>query len=132
MARVLGGGALIAALLLPAAVPATAADPVILRVGTVQDLDAMNPYLTALFTGYDVFTLNYDLLVGYGPDEEPAPGFAASWTNDGTTWTFKIDPNLKWSDDTPATSEDARWTIQTLLDVQADVGYVGIGYLTHT
>jgi peptide/nickel transport system substrate-binding protein len=129
VARVLGGGALIAALLLPAGAPASAADPVILRVGTVQDLDAMNPYLTALFTGYEVFTLNYDLLVGYGPDEQPAPGFATSWTNDGTTWTFKIDPALKWSDDTPATSEDARWTIQTLLDVQAKDGYVGLGYL---
>jgi peptide/nickel transport system substrate-binding protein len=127
--RVLGGGALIAALLLPAGAPAAAADPVVLRVGTVQDLDAMNPYLTALFTGYEVFTLNYDLLVGYGPDEEPAPGFAASWTNDGTTWTFKVDPALKWSDGQPATSEDARWTIQTLLDGQATDGYVGLGYL---
>ncbi len=129
MARLLGGGALIAALLLPAGAPVAAADPVVLRVGTVQDLDAMNPYLTALFTGYEVFTLNYDLLVGYGPDEEPAAGFAASWTNDGTTWTFKIDPALNWSDGEPATSEDARWTIQTLLDGQAKDGYVGLGYL---
>lgn len=129
MARVIGGGALIAALVLPAGSPVAAADPVVLRVGTVQDLDAMNPYLTALFTGYEVFTLNYDLLVGYGPDEEPVAGFAASWTNDGTTWTFKIDPALTWSDGTPATSEDARWTIQTLLDGQAKDGYVGLGYL---
>ena len=116
-------------LLLPSSATVVAADPVVLRVGTVQDLDAMNPYLTALFTGYEVFALNYDLLIGYGPDEEPAPGFAASWTQDGTTWTLKIDPNLKWSDGTPATSEDARWTIQTLLDGQATDGYVGLGYL---
>jgi len=129
VARVLGGGALIAALLLPAGSPVAAADPIVLRVGTVQDLDAMNPYLTALFTGYEVFTLNYDLLVGYGPDEQPVTGFAESWANDGTTWTFKINSDLKWSDDTPATSEDARWTIQTLLDGQAADGYVGLGYL---
>lgn len=116
-------------LLLPSSAPVVAADPVVLRVGTVQDLDAMNPYLTALFVGYEVFALNYDLLIGYGPDEEPAPGFAASWTQDGTTWTLKIDPSLKWSDGTPATSEDARWTIQTLLDGQASQGYVGLGYL---
>src|SRR4029453_5288445 len=74
-------------------------------------------------------TLSYDLLVSYGPDEEPAPGFASSWTQDGTTWTFKIDPDLKWCDGTPATSEDARWTLQTVLDVQARDGYVGSGYL---
>jgi peptide/nickel transport system substrate-binding protein len=129
VARVLGSGALIAALLFPAGTPAAAQGEHVLRVGTVQDLDAMNPYLTALFTGYEVFTLNYDLLVGYGQDEQPVAGFAESWTNDGTTWTFAISPDLKWSDDTPATSEDARWTIQTLLDVQARDGYVGAGYL---
>ena len=54
---------------------------------------------------------------------------ASSWTQDGTTWTFKIDPDLTWSDGTPATSEDARWTLQTVLDVQARDGYVGSGYL---
>ena len=129
VARAAGALALASGFLLPAGVPVVAADPVVLRVGTVQDLDAMNPYLTALFTGYEVFTLNYDLLVGYGADEGPIPGFAASWQQDGTTWTFKIDPKLKWSDGTPATSEDARWTIQALLDGQAKDGYVGLGYL---
>jgi peptide/nickel transport system substrate-binding protein len=118
-----------AAMLLPSALPVAAADPVVLRVGETQDVTAMNPYLATLFSDYEVFTLNYDLLVSYGPDEEPAPGFASSWTQDGTTWTFKIDPNLKWSDGTLATSEDARWTLQTVLDVQARDGYVGSGYL---
>ena len=49
------------ALLLPAlAVPARAADEkVVLRVGTTQDLDSMNPLQTALVVGYEVFTLNY-------------------------------------------------------------------------
>ena len=48
----------------------------------------------------------------------------------GTTWTFKIDPNLKWSDGTPATSADALWTLQTLLDQQkSGRGYAGVGYL---
>ena len=129
MARILAAGALIAALLLPAAVPVAAVDPVVLKVGTVQDLDAMNPYLTEYYIGWEVFGLNYDLLVGFGQDSEPAPGFAASWTQDGTTWTFKINPDLTWSDGRPATSEDARWTIQTLLDGQASDGYVGAGYL---
>ena len=89
----------------------------------------MNPYATELFIGYEIFGLNYDLLVGYDQDTQPAPGYAASWTQDGTTWTFKIDPDLKWSDGTAATSEDARWTLQKLLDGQKADGYVGAGYL---
>ena len=36
---------------------------------------------------------------------------------------------MKWSDGKPATSEDARWLIQTLLDGQKKDGYVGAGYL---
>ena len=130
MRRTLAAFGLTAALVIPAAGPAAAADPVVLRVGTVQDLDAMNPYLTEYFIGWEVFQNNYQLLVGFGLNSEPAPGFANSWTQDGTTWTFKIDPALKWSDGTAATAEDARWTLQTLLDQQnGDRGYVGTGYL---
>ena len=129
-ARILASAGLVGALLLPAAGPATAADPVVLRVGTTQPFDNMNPYLTEYYVGYEVFSLNYDLLVGYGPNAEPAPGFAESWTQDGNTWTFKIRPDLKWSDGTPATAEDARWTIQSLLDGQkTEAGAVGAGYL---
>ena len=36
----------------------------------------MNPSRPTSVVGYEVFTLNYDLLVGFGPDLEPAPGFA--------------------------------------------------------
>jgi len=131
MTRSFAALSLISVLMLPAAAPAAAADPVVLRVGTVQPLDAINAYLTEYFVGYEVFTLNYDLLVGYGKNAEPAPGFVQSWTQDGNTWTFKIRPDLKWSDGTPATAEDARWTIQSLLDGQAKngVGSVGAGYL---
>ena len=40
--------------LLPAAAPAVAADPVVLRVGTTQDLEATNPWNTYLVSSYDV------------------------------------------------------------------------------
>jgi len=120
------------ALLLPTlAVPARAANPLILRVGTTQDLDSMNPFQTALVVGYEAFTLNYDLLVNFDPNMDPAPGFAESWTqsSDGLTWTFKIHPGMTWSDGQPATSEDARWTLQTVLDAVNNQASIGLGYL---
>ena len=46
--RLVGAGALVGSLLLPAAAPVAAADPVVLRVGTTQDLDSLNPYATLL------------------------------------------------------------------------------------
>ena len=130
--RTLAAAALTGALLLPAAAPAAAQADTVLRVGTTQDLDSMNPFQTALVVGFEVFTLNYDLLVNFGPDLEPVPGFAESWSqsSDGLTWTFKIHDGMTWSDGKPATSEDARWTLQLVLDALAsEDGFLGAGYL---
>ena len=133
MARVLGSGALIAALLLPAGAPASAADPVIIRVGTTQDLDSLNPYATLLVVGYEAFQLSYNLLVDFGPNLEPVPGFADSWepAADGHSWTFHIRDGMKWSDGEPATSEDACFSWQLAIDAIADggAGSLGAGYL---
>jgi peptide/nickel transport system substrate-binding protein len=133
--RVLTVAAIAFAALLPAAAPAGAASDHVLRVGTVQDLDSMNPWNTALETGFEVFTLNYDLLVGFGQNLEPIPGYAESWTRvanpDGKTftWTFKIPAGMEWSDGQPATAEDARWTLQFVLDASTAGSSVGLGYL---
>lgn len=132
MLRALAMAGLISALVLPAAAPATAQTANVLRVGTTQDLDAMNPYQTALVVGFEVFTLNYELLVGFGQKLEPVPAFAASWTvNDaGTEYTFKIPEGKLWSDGEPATSEDVRFSIQLIVDaVASDAESLCLGYI---
>lgn len=132
VARILGAGALVAALMLPAGTPAAAQGEHVLRVGTTQDLDSMNPWQTVLVVGFEVFTLNYDLLVNFGSSLEPVPGFAESWEQsaDGLTWTFHLREGMLWSDGEPATAEDARWTFQFVLDgIASEDGFVGLGYL---
>ncbi len=132
LVRLIAATSLVAALLVPAAAPVTAQTDNVLRVGTTQDLDSMNPWQTALVVGFEVFTLNYDLLVNFGPDLEPVPGFAESWTQseDGLTWTFKMREGMLWSDGQPATAEDARWTLQFVLDgLASDDGFIGLGYI---
>jgi peptide/nickel transport system substrate-binding protein len=131
MARVLASAALAAALVIPAAVPVGAAEPII-RAGTDQDLQVLNPWHSITVVDYEIFTLNYDLLVGFGQNLEPVPGFAESWSSsdDKMTHTFKIRPGMKWSDGEPATSEDARYTYQLVLDgIASERGYIGSGYL---
>jgi peptide/nickel transport system substrate-binding protein len=121
---------LAAATVLPGASSVGAQEGLVLRAGTDQDLQVLNPWNSVVVADFEVFTLNYDLLVNFGQDLEPVPGFAESWTQDGTKWTFKIRPGMKWSDGEPATSEDARWTFQTVLDGAAsERGYLGQGYL---
>ena len=133
LTRLLGAGALVGSLLLPAAAPVAAADPVVFRAGTTQDLDSLNPYATLLVVGYDAFQLSYNLLVDFGPDLEPIPGFADRWERaaDGHSWTFHIRDGMKWSDGEPATSADACFSWQLALDAIADggAGSLGAGYL---
>ena len=109
-----------------------AASPLVLRVGTTQDLSSLNPWNASLVVDYEAFQLSYDLLVGLGNDLQPIPAFAESWSRsgDGLSWTFKIRPGMKWSDGQPATSEDARFTIQFVLDAHKKDQSVGLGYIS--
>ena len=110
-----------------------AADDKVLRIGTLQDLDSINPYGTILGVGYEAFELSFDQLVGFGPNVEPIPAYATSWERnpDGKSWTFKFRPDLKWSDGTPATSADACFSWQLAVDAQKDGSYIGAGYLDY-
>jgi peptide/nickel transport system substrate-binding protein len=132
--RALAAFMLLAALVIPGSAPALGAtdEPLVLRAGTDQDLQVMNPWLSTLVVDYEAYTLNYDLLVGFGEDLQPAPGFADEWESsaDGMTHTFHIRDGMTWSDGEPATCEDARWTYQLVLDsLETEYGGLGSYYL---
>jgi peptide/nickel transport system substrate-binding protein len=123
--------ALAGATLVPSAVRA-GEEPLILRVGTDQDLRILNPWLSITYADYEVFQLQYDLLVSFDNNLQPAPGFADAWesSEDGLTHTFNIREDMLWSDGEPADCEDARYTYQLVLDaVDTTRGYLGGGYL---
>ena len=124
--RFLAAALVVGALVAPSAGGAAAADEdKTLRVGTIQEFDSINPNLAYLVSSYEAFILNYDLLVGFGPDLEYAPtGFATEWTQDGNSWTFKIREGMQWSDGEPADASDVVFTYQYLLD-SLDPAYTG-------
>lgn len=98
-----------------------------LRVGTSQEFDSINPHLSYLVSSYEAMILNYDLLVGFGPDLEYAPtGFATEWkqSTDGATWTFTIREGMKWSDGEVADASDVAFTYNYLLS-SLDPAYKG-------
>ena len=133
VARSLAAAILALGTLLPSLAPVQAKDPLVLRIGTLQDLTSLNPWNANLVVDYEVFQINYDVLVGFADDLSPAPGFAESWSQsaDKLTWTYKIRAGMRWSDGQPATSEDARFTIQMALDANKDgEASVGLGYVS--
>ena len=132
LARLAAAVGLTATLLVPATAPAAAADPVILKVGTIEDLRSLNPYQAAYFPDYEAFQLNYQLLVDFGPKLEPIPAFADKWERaaDGKSWKFHIPAGMKWSDGTPATSADACFSYGLNIDAIANGTGVGNDYIT--
>ena len=67
--------------------------------------------------GSDLFT---EPLVRINKNFEIVPAAALSWKGDqnDTVWTFNLDPNLIWSDDTPVTADDYVATFQYAADPQ--------------
>jgi peptide/nickel transport system substrate-binding protein len=129
VSRALVAAAIGGALIVPSlATSVGAQDPITFRVGLTESPSptAMNPYLAVIAEDYLLFGDQYDLLVGFGPNLEPAPGLAESWgvSEDGLTWTYKMRPGVTWSDGTPFTAEDVRFQFQYIRDSH-DPAYVG-------
>jgi peptide/nickel transport system substrate-binding protein len=89
----------------------------VLRIGWAQDPATLNPFTEVNEEGYNVWALNWDLLVNFSPEDlKPVPGIAESWevSEDQKSVTFKLDPDAKWSDGTPITSTDVKWSLENL------------------
>ena len=107
--------------LAPAAVvpQAQAADPVVFTVGMLGDVDSLNPFTGILAEAYEIYQLQYaSLMQPSSQDFTPAPGLAESWEEsaDGKTWTYRLRPDLTWSDGTPLTSADVVYTFNRILN----------------
>jgi peptide/nickel transport system substrate-binding protein len=66
----------------------------ILRVGTTNYIDSLNPFVAIESQSYNAFVMQYPQLVQYGPGEKLEGDWATSWTKtpDGLTWTFHLKP----------------------------------------
>ena len=99
--------------------PSAAAGTVTLRLGWNEGPLNLNPFI-GYSTSYEVWMLNYDVLVGIGADGLPSKetGLAEDWSlsADQLTWTFKIRPGVKWQDGEPLTAADVAWTFNTIIE----------------
>ena len=130
VARLSASVALAFSVLLPGAVPAAAADPVVIQVGTTQDLDATNPFNTALVVGYEVVPAHLQPAhrVRQGR-RSPGPGSPTRWERSPDKVTFHIRDGMQWSDGTPATAKDVCFSWGLAMAAIKDDSYIGSGYL---
>jgi len=98
--------------------PSPGAEKLVLRVGDTQEVDNLNPFIGQSSITYEIFSLNYNYLVGTAPNGDVRPEIADSWevSDDGLTWTFKIHPGAKWQDGEPLTAKDVAFTYMYVID----------------
>jgi peptide/nickel transport system substrate-binding protein len=106
----------------------------ILRVGTLEGIDSLNPFVGFNQDSYSTWFYVYPSLVQYDLHTYKfIPNFATSWQTspDGLTWTFHLAPNAKWSDGKPLTAADVAWTVNTIIKYQNGPAGLWAGSVAH-
>jgi peptide/nickel transport system substrate-binding protein len=94
------------------------AGKVVLRLGMTNTPDNLNPFVGQMQSCYEIWSLNYDLMVGFSsgdyghPQGAAATGLADRWTvtDGGRVWTFHIRSGVEWQDGVPLTAHDVAFT----------------------
>ena len=99
-------------------------------LGSSTAFDTMNPLSSYMQVTYEFFMLVYDSLVKYDENYNAVPDLAKEWSvsDDGLTWTFKLQEGVKWHDGQPFTSKDVKFTYDLMLNT--GLGYMYSSYLT--
>jgi len=87
--------------------------------GTSGDAQTLNPILSTDTASSIVHARIFEGLVGIDAETgRPIPGLAERWDQspDGMTYTFRMRRGVTWSDGTPLTAEDAKFTFDTIMD----------------
>ena len=101
-----------------------------LRVGFLQEVDSLNPYLGLNDAAYIFYGLVYDALTVIDNDMNPSPDLAkevwavpltdsrmvASGEPYGSVWQYNLTSAAVWSDGEPFTADDVVWNININAD----------------
>src|ERR1700744_4081630 len=96
----------------------TPAAPATLNMAWAQDATGLDPHKQTAFSSIRLLELIYEPLVRSDADLNTVPAIAQSWTfsPDGKTLTFKLDPKAKFSDGNPVTPADVKASFERILD----------------
>ena len=74
----------------------------------------------------NIFNQIYEGLYRFDANNEliPAAAKSHSVSEDGKVYTFKLDPNAKWSDGKPVTAENFRYAYERVIDTNSPFAYL--------
>ena len=101
--------------------PAADGGKTVLRLGWTNDPDNLNPFIGYESSSYEIWAINYELLVGFRAEDYanvPDVGLATGWetSDDGKVWTFTITDQSRWQDGEPLTARDVAFTFNYIID----------------
>src|SRR5262252_4937262 len=85
--------------------------------GNFSDISKLNSVLSSDTASGQVISMLFEGLLVSKPNGDLVPGLASAMpqvSSDGTTYTFKLRSNLKWSDGQPLTSDDVLFTFNMM------------------
>lgn len=97
----------------------------VIRFNGAQAPKSLNAYVDNNTYSSMMFSMMYDRLIATDTETlEFVPSLARRWcvSEDGREFTFVIDERAKWSDGTPVSAEDVKWTFDTVVDPKSDTG----------
>ena len=97
----------------------------LLRFNGAQPPKSLNAYVDGSSYTSMMFDLVYSKLLSVDDKTtDLAPSLAESWqvSADGRIFTFRIDPRAVWSDGSPVTAADVKWTFDAVMDQKSDTG----------
>ncbi len=89
-----------------------------ITIGVANDITTLDPQASNTDANMMAFYLTHETLVQIDKDGKIIPGLAESWeiTNDGKTFTFKLPSGVTFTDGTPFTSKDVKFTYEHAKD----------------
>ncbi len=100
-------------------------DEKVLTVGYDRDAELLDTIKTAWYS--DALIYIHDRLVTRDYEFSYKPGLAKEWdvSEDGLIWNFYLREDVKFHDGSDFTSEDVKWTFDTVLDPETGSPFMG-------
>jgi peptide/nickel transport system substrate-binding protein len=102
-------------------------DDRVLRIGFMQKMDSLNPFVGLTGASYVLYSLVYDCLQAVDEDLGSTANLALGWGIDadyepyGSVWGFNLTENARWHDGTPLTADDVVFTVNLNADNYAQM-----------
>ncbi|WP_153771144.1 peptide ABC transporter substrate-binding protein [Labrenzia sp. CE80] len=103
---------------------------VVYHRGNAADPETLDQHKTS--TVYEAHILRdlYEGLVAYGADGKVIPGVATDWavSDDGTTYTFTLRDDAKWSNGDPVVAGDFVYSLKRIMSPETGAKYANVLY----